>query len=68
MVNIMSDWYVESANHCSGAFPHEVNEMEKAGLTPLASHIVKPPRVGNAAVQLECEVNCYHYVVAILLF
>lgn len=57
VVSIMSDWYVESANHCSGAFPHEINEMEKAGLSSLPSDIVKPPRVGNAAIQLECEVR-----------
>lgn len=53
----MSDWYVESANHCSGAFPHEINEMDKAGLSSLPSDVVKPPRVGNAAIQLECEVS-----------
>lgn len=52
----MSKWYVESANHTCGAFPPEVNEMEVAGLTPLPSDLVKPPRVREAAVQLECEV------------
>lgn len=57
VVNIMSDWYVESANHCSGAFPHDINEMDKAGLSSLPSDVVKPPRVGNAAIQLECEVS-----------
>eukprot|EP01042_Synura_sphagnicola_P027666 gene27666-35702_t len=45
----------ESANHCSGAFPHDINEMDKAGLSSLPSDVVKPPRVGNAAIQLECE-------------
>lgn len=55
----MSDWYVESANHCSGAFSHEINEMDKAGLSSLPSDIVKPPRVGNAAIQLECEVRVH---------
>lgn len=58
VVNIMSSWYVESANHCSGAFPPDVSEFEVSGLSTLPSDIVKPPRVGEAAVQLECEVSC----------
>ena len=57
MVNIMSSWYLESANHCSGAFDHTVNEMAIAGLTNIASDVVKPPRVAEAAVQFECEVS-----------
>ena len=53
----MSTWYVDSANHCCGNFPPEVNEMEIAGLTELKSDMVKPPRVGESAIQLECEVT-----------
>jgi hypothetical protein len=34
-----------------------VNEFEKSGLTPLASEIVKPFRVKESPVQLECKVN-----------
>ena len=56
VVNIMSTWYVDSANYCCGNFPPEVNEMEVAGLTELKSDIVKPPRVGESAIQFECEV------------
>ncbi|GAB4823945.1 hypothetical protein N2152v2_010991 [Parachlorella kessleri] len=54
VVNIISDWFVEAANHCCGAFDYGVDEMQLAGLTPLASHKVKPPRVKESAVQLEC--------------
>ena len=57
MVNIMSDWYVESANYTSGRFPPEVDEMQLAGLTHLPSVTIKPPRVGEAAVQFECVVG-----------
>ena len=57
VVNIMSTWYVDSANYCCGNFPPEVNEMEIAGLTELKSDIVKPPRVGESAIHLECEVR-----------
>lgn len=52
----MSSWYLESANHTCGAFPPEVDELQQAGLTTVASVNVKPPRVAEAAVQLECEV------------
>lgn len=60
MVNIMSSWYLESANHCSGNFKYGEDEMQFAGLTKLPSDLVKPPRVGEAAVQFECQVifNC----------
>ena len=56
VVNIMSSWYVDSANHTCGNFPPEENEMILAGLTNIKSDLVTPPRVGEAAVQLECEV------------
>jgi flavin reductase (DIM6/NTAB) family NADH-FMN oxidoreductase RutF len=56
VVNIMSDWYVESANHCCGNFPPEVNEIDISGLTTAASTVVKAPRIQEAAISLECEV------------
>eukprot|EP01038_Epipyxis_sp_PR26KG_P012815 gene12815-17180_t len=56
VVNIMSEWYIDSANHTCGNFSPEVNEMELAGLTSIPSQAIKPPRVGEAAIQMECEV------------
>ena len=53
----MSSWYLESANHCSGAFDPDQNELSIAGLTTLSSDVVKPLRVAEAAVQFECEVS-----------
>ena len=35
-------------NLTSAAVPHEVNEMELAGLAAAPSRIVKPPRVADA--------------------
>lgn len=54
VVNIISEWYVEAANHCCGNFPYGSNEMELSGLHPQPSHKIKPPRVAEAGVQLEC--------------
>ena len=59
VVNIMSSWFVESANYTCGNFPAEVDEMEIAGLATLPSDIIKPPRVADSAVQFECKVSNY---------
>ena len=55
VVNVMSEWMVEAANHTSGNFAGDVDEMAAANLTPLASRVVAPPRVGESAVQFECR-------------
>lgn len=36
-------------------FPPGVDEMAEAGLTPLASHRVAPPRIAQSPVAFECE-------------
>ncbi|CAI5512566.1 unnamed protein product [Closterium sp. Naga37s-1] len=57
VVALISDWFVEAANHTCGPFPPEVDEMERAGLTPVPSVMVKPPRVAESAVNMECVVR-----------
>ena len=37
-------------------FARDVNELEKAGLTALASTVVKPPRIAECNRHFECEV------------
>ena len=39
------------------SYPSDVNEFDKAGLTPIASDLVKPFRIKEAPVQMECKVN-----------
>lgn len=56
VVSIMSDWFVEAANHTCGSFPPEVDEMKAAGLTPVKSTLVQPPRVEESGVNMECKV------------
>jgi flavin reductase (DIM6/NTAB) family NADH-FMN oxidoreductase RutF len=58
----MSRWYVEAANHTCGDFARGVDELSAAGLTPLASTKVAPPRVAEAAIALECRVRAVHDV------
>ncbi|MFG6116088.1 flavin reductase family protein [Halobacillus sp. MO56] len=37
--------------------PSEVDEFEEAGLTPVASELVKPMRVQEAPIQMECRLH-----------
>jgi flavin reductase (DIM6/NTAB) family NADH-FMN oxidoreductase RutF len=60
VVNIISEDFVEAANACSGEYPPEVDEFEISGLTKVPSTSLpesKPPRVGEAKVQMECRVS-----------
>eukprot|EP00752_Nemacystus_decipiens_P012163 g10782.t1 len=63
VVAIMSDWFVEAANHSCGSFPPEVDEMATAGLTPVRSVRVAPPRVEESAISMECKVKHTHDIV-----
>ena len=49
--------YAQAANHTCGDYDRGVDEFEVSGLTPVDSHKVKPPRVRESAVQLECKLN-----------
>ncbi len=57
VINIVSFDMVQQVSLASTEYAKGVNEFKKAGFTELASHIVKPPRVEEAPVQLECKVN-----------
>lgn len=57
VINIVNYDLVHQMSLSSTEYPEGVNEFEKSGLTMLASDLVKPFRVGEAPVQLECKVN-----------
>jgi hypothetical protein len=48
---------VQQMSLASTEYPKGTNEFIKAGFTPLKSNLVKPPRVQESPVQLECKVN-----------
>jgi len=56
VINICDYALVHQLSLASGEYPKGVNEFLKAGLTELPSQTVKPPRVAEAPVQMECEV------------
>jgi flavin reductase (DIM6/NTAB) family NADH-FMN oxidoreductase RutF len=56
VVNLVAEANAQAMNETSIDAPPAVDELALAGLTPLPSHAVKPPRIGEAPVALECKV------------
>ena len=56
VINVVNYAMVRQASLASSEFPKGVNEFTKAGFTPVSSHIVKPFRVKESPVQMECKV------------
>jgi len=57
VLNIVSEEFAEQMNACSTDAPPEVDEFELSGLTPLDSEVVRPPRVAESQVQMECRLE-----------
>ena len=55
VVNIVVDDIAEAMNRTAAEFPSEVSEFEIAGLTPAPSDRVRPPRVAESPVNMECR-------------
>ena len=54
VVNLVDEPLAEAMNRCAAALPYGVSELTAARLTTLASSVVKPPRIAQAPVSLEC--------------
>jgi len=57
VINIVDYAMVQQTSLASTEYAKGINEFEKAGFTMLKSELVKPPRVAEAPVQLECVVT-----------
>jgi len=57
VINIVNYAMVQQCSLASTEYAKGVNEFEKAGFSMLASQLVKPPRVAEAPVQMECIVR-----------
>ncbi len=57
VINIVNYNMVQQMSLSSCDYPKGTNEFTKAGFTELASELVKPPRVAEAPIQLECIVQ-----------
>lgn len=57
VINIVNYAMVQQTSLASTEYKKGVNEFKKAGFTELPSDLVKPPRVAEAPVQLECIIS-----------
>ncbi|WP_346316768.1 flavin reductase family protein [Chitinophaga sp. YIM B06452] len=57
VINVVSYAMVQQASLSSCEFPKGVSEFEKSGFTPVASEKIKPFRVKESPVQMECVVR-----------
>jgi flavin reductase (DIM6/NTAB) family NADH-FMN oxidoreductase RutF len=55
VVNVVSEEFADKMNICSTEFPAEVDEFSASGLTPVPSELVKPPRVKESHINMECR-------------
>lgn len=57
VIHVVGYDLVEQMSLASTEYPKGVNEFEKAGLTAVKSEKVRPPRVKEAQIAMECRVN-----------
>jgi flavin reductase (DIM6/NTAB) family NADH-FMN oxidoreductase RutF len=57
VVNIVSEEFAEKMNLTSADVAPDIDEFALSGLTPLASELVKPPRVAESRAQMECSLR-----------
>ena len=54
VINLVDEAIAEAMNQCAASLPYGENELQHAGLTAAPSTIVKPPRIAESPVNLEC--------------
>ncbi len=57
VVNIVSEEFAGGMNLTAAEVAPEVDEFELSGLTPVASEIVRPPRVAESHAHMECRLR-----------
>ena len=57
VINVVPHAIVRQMALCSIEYGAGISEFEKAGLTPVPSELVKPFRVAESPVQMECKVE-----------
>jgi flavin reductase (DIM6/NTAB) family NADH-FMN oxidoreductase RutF len=56
VINLVDEEILEQVNKCSADYPEGINELLAVGFTPEESTLVRPPRVKECKIQLECQV------------
>ncbi|MBF0709544.1 flavin reductase family protein [Alkalihalobacillus hwajinpoensis] len=57
VINIVGEKIAEQMNECATPFPKGKDEFLEAGLTKVESELIRPPRVKESDVQLECVLD-----------
>jgi len=57
VINVVTEELAERMNRTSAQVPPEIDEFELAGLTSIPSELIKPPRVAESPVQMECRLH-----------
>ncbi|MEJ5089444.1 flavin reductase family protein [Sphingobacterium faecium] len=57
VINIVNYAMVQQQSLASTEYGKGINEFEKSGFTAIASDLIKPPRVAQSPIQLECKVR-----------
>ena len=60
VVNMVTEDLVEQMNSTAQGIPSHESEFDLANLTPIASLKIKPPRVKESPISMECEL-VHHY-------
>jgi flavin reductase (DIM6/NTAB) family NADH-FMN oxidoreductase RutF len=55
VVNVVSEDFAPQMNLCAPEYPAEVDEFELSGLTAIPSDLVRPPRVAESRIHMECK-------------
>ncbi len=55
VVNVVGEEIAEAMNVCSAEFPPDVSEFQQSKLTPIPSVVIKPPRVKESKINMECS-------------
>jgi flavin reductase (DIM6/NTAB) family NADH-FMN oxidoreductase RutF len=56
VINIVDYTMVQQVSLSSCEYPKDIDEFSMSGFTPIASEMVRPPRVAESKVQMECRV------------
>ncbi len=57
VIHVVTDALAAQMNVTSRPFPYGVDELERAGLTKLPSERVRPPRIAESPVAMECRLD-----------
>ena len=55
VVNLVDEAIAEAMNKCAASLPYGENELLHAGLHTADSSVIKPPRIAESPVSLECK-------------